>query len=149
MRFDKKVRTNGGERMPKYRSPRPGSKYYLPREKFRLTVAYCLTYKLLKAEIAEITTIKGRVDDGMPKSGGITDPVFTTTMRVMELRQKVAIIEDAVKLCAGDALYPFMLQAITDESCGWSCIEAKRAPLSRSTYIRLRRRIYYEIGSKL
>lgn len=131
------------------RPPKINSAYYLPTNIFRSAVAFCLSYKDFQRMLREFTGMRSPTTDAMPRGSETSDPTYKNAIKEYRLREKIEIIEDSVRECSGDVLYPYMLRGITDEGCTWATQEAAKIPLERTAYFALRRKIYYTVAQKM
>lgn len=130
------------------RPPKIGSAYYLPKNIFRATVAFCLSYLDLKRQLDTFTGTHSPVQDGMPRGSELSDPTAREAQRLAKIEWKISVIEGKTKQCAGDVLYPYMIRAVTEE-VGFATLQAEGIPLNRNQYTTLRRKIYYEVAKEI
>lgn len=135
--------------MPRNRCPKPGSKYYVPKQKFKTVVAFCLSYDELKAELKDLDGRHSKKQDGMPRGSETSDPTSKEAEARIKVENKIKLIEETVMECSGHVLYPFMMMAVTKEEIGWAWLEANQIPVHRTTYIELRRKIYFEMSKRI
>ena len=136
--------------MPHNRSPKPGSKYYLPKYEYKTVVNFCFQYQDLKTKLDALDGQHAVVNDGMPHGTDTSDPTFSEATKRMEISEKIDVIEKTTKSCAGSALYPFMLMAITDETCTYNYLRQNYdIPMGHRQFSELRRKIYYNIAKRI
>lgn len=125
------------------------NKYWVPKYKYRCALAFCLSYKELMQELKDLTIIRSPNNDGMPRSTDISDSTARNALRVMRIRDKIQLIEDAVMDSVGVVLFPYMLMAITEEGCGWEKMEALGIPIARSRFFEKKHQIIYEVSRRM
>lgn len=134
--------------MPRYRIPKKG-KFWIPRHKYRLAVAYCQTYPEWRQELEDLTILHSPAMDGMPHSTDVSDSTARNAMRVMRIQDKIQLIEDIVKECCSDSLYPYMLLAVTREGLTWAELQEGGIPTSRTAFFMMKRQILYEVSRRM
>lgn len=136
--------------MPHNRTPKPGSKYYLPKYKYRTVVNFCLQYHELKDELRSIDGWHSGNNDGMPHGTGTSDPVANDAIRREEIQKKIDIIEESVRECVTGIMQPYILKAITTEYVGYQYLNTMfNIPMGKNQFSDLRRKVYYTISKKI
>lgn len=136
--------------MPHNRSPKPGSKYYLPKYKYRTVVNFCLQYHELKDELRSIDGWHSGNNDGMPHGTGTSDPVANDAIRRQEIQKKIDIIEESVRECVTGIMQPYILKSITTEYIGYQYLNTMfNIPMGQRQFSELRRKVYYHIAKKI
>lgn len=131
--------------MPHCRAPKPGSRYYLPPESFRVAVGICRNYKNLKKELNALDGWHGSNQDGQPRGSGTSDPTAREGEKRAAIAAEIRLIESTVKECAGSVLYPYILDFVTDARIGVKTLEARGMPCTRKLASCIRREVYYKI----
>lgn len=135
--------------MPHNRAPKQGSKFYLPRAQYRYVVAFCMTYNDLRLKLLDLDGRHSHEQDGMPRGSGTSDPTGREAIRRADTTRKIALIEDTVLECAGQAMYAGMLASVTSEIT-YDQIRARyNLPISKNAFSVLRRKIYWTIEKAL
>lgn len=136
--------------MPHNRSPKPGSKYYLPKYKYRTVVNFCLQYHELKDELRSIDGWHSGSNDGMPHGTNTSDPVANDAIRRAEIQKKIDIIEESVRECVTGIMQEYVLKAITNEYVGYQYLNTMfNIPMGQRQFSELRRKVYYQISKKI
>lgn len=131
------------------RSPRPGARYYLPRNEFKYVVAFCMTYYELKIKLME-TGSRSHELDGMPHGTNVGNPTESEAIKRVGIESKIKLIEDTVRDCAGDVLYKVMLSAVTEEDMTLPKLKAiYDVPMGKNQFSMLKREIYWRIAKAL
>lgn len=132
------------------KAPKPGSKYYLPKYRYKTVVNFCFQYPELKDELRALDGFRSHAGDGMPHGSGTGDPTAASGERRAELSSKIDLIETTVKECVGGVLYPYMLRGVTDENCTYTYLRTVMSmPLSVNAYTKYRRKIYYTLSKRI
>ncbi len=136
--------------MPHNRSPKPGSKYYLPKYQYRTVVNFCLQYNELKAELKSIDGFHSSGNDGMPHGTGISDPTSGDAVRRAEIQSKIDIIEGAVRENVTGIMQKYILLSITNEYIGYQYLRVNHnVPIGQRQFSDMRRKVYYNIAKKI
>lgn len=145
--------------MPHNRTPKPGSKYYLPKYKYRTVVNFCLQYHELKDELRSIDGWHSGNNDGMPHGTGTSDPVANDAIRRQEIQKKIDIIEESVRECVTGIYKPFqpyVMKSITTDYIGYHYLDTMfqinssfEVPMTKNKFSELRRKVYYTISKKI
>lgn len=126
------------------------SPYYLPEHEYLMTVHFCLSYKELKREYAELTsTYNGINMDGMPHGNGISDPTARNAIRRAKLAEKIDIIEHTAEE-VGEDLYEYLLMGVTEKGMTYEWLREKKGmPCGKNEYYTMRKKYYKEIFRQL
>lgn len=136
--------------MPHNRTPKPGSKYYLPKYKYKTVVNFCLQYHELKDELKAIDGWHSGSNDGMPHGTGTSDPVANDAIRRAEIQKKIDIIEESVRECVTGIMQEYVLKSITTEYVGYQYLDSMfNIPCGKNQFSDLRRKVYYTISKKI
>lgn len=136
--------------MPHNRSPKPGSKYYLPKYQYKTVVNFCLQYHELKAQLKIIDGYHSGNNDGMPHGTGISDPVSNDAIRRAEIQGKIDIIESSVRESVTGVLQKYILEAITNEGIGYTYLRTNfNIPIGQRQFSDLRRKVYCSVAKKI
>ena len=136
--------------MPHNRSPKPGSKYYLPKYKYKTVVNFCLQYHELKDELRSIDGWHSGSNDGMPHGTNTSDPVANDAIRRAEIQKKIDIIEESVRECVTGIMQEYILKSITTEYIGYQYLDTMfNIPMGKNQFSDLRRKVYYQISKKI
>lgn len=132
------------------RTPKPGSKYYLPKYRYKTIVNFCYQYNELKDELRAIDGWHSGSNDGMPHGSGTSDPVASDAIRRAEIAEKIDIIESAVRENISSVMQPYVLKWITDDHCNLDYLHTvMRCPLGKNQMVDLRRKVYFAISKKI
>lgn len=137
--------------MPYNRVPKKGSKWYLPPYRYKTIVNYCLDYKRMKKEYAELSVMKGLCMDGMPHGTTPGNPTERLGVRALMLSYNVDIIEGCVREATRDypALYDWILVGVTDDRATYDRLRMDGMPLNKNAFSDRRRQVYYLISEKI
>ena len=150
--------------MPHGRLPKPGAKWYLPEETFRMVQHFCRSYKEIKKNVKELNDeidriglMSGQNLDGMPHGTDITDPTSSQAIKRQELEHKrdaelnkITIIERAVQRSDPGGLGPWLFMAVTDKNMTCICLQTKYGmPCEKNAFSLLRREIYWRVAQEL
>lgn len=136
--------------MPHNRTPKPGSKWYLPKYEYRHVAAFCLTYNEMRKKLAELNGWHSHPLDGMPHGTTVSSPTENEALERMKLQQKIMLIEQATLMCAGKTLYLPMLLAITrDDTPLWKLKQDYYVPMGKNQFSTMKRQIFYTIAKQL
>lgn len=132
------------------RSPKPGSKYYLPKYTYKTVVNFCLQYNELKDELLAIDGWHSGNQDGMPHGTGTSDPVANDAIRRAEIQKKIDVIEETVRENVTGVMQPYILKSITNEYVGYQYLRTiYNIPMGQRQFSDLRRKVYYQISKKI
>lgn len=135
--------------MPRYRVPRPGSKYYLPKYEYKTVVSFCMQYWDLKTRVASCAGLKGVHYDGMPHGSSTSDPTYQSAVQGAEAARKVAIIENAVRRAAPD-LYDWILKSVTEENMTYDKLRYDLGmPCGKNLYAKKRRLVFWYVSKEI
>lgn len=137
--------------MPHNRVPQKGSKWYLPPYRYKTVVNFCLDYKRMKKEYAELVVLTGVSYDGMPKGNYPGSPTERIASRAYGLSYNINTIEQCVRDATHDypALYEWVLHGVTDDRATYESLRADGMPLSHTAFSDRRRRVYYILSEKI
>lgn len=135
--------------MPRYRVPRPGSKYYLPKYEYKTVVSFCMQYWDLRSRVASCTGLKGVNYDGMPHGTSVSDPTYQSALQGAEAARKVDIIESAVRRAAPD-LYEWILKSVTEEDMTYDKLRYEYGmPCGKNLYAKKRRLVFWYVSKEI
>lgn len=130
-----------------------GKKYGISKHAFATAYSYCLQYREWQAEIADMAdTYKSPQVTGMPTGqGGSSDTTAEAGMKLAELADKVALIEDVARQATTgyEAVYPYLLRYVTTEGCTFAAIRQQGVPCGSTLFYELRRKFYYLMAKKI
>lgn len=136
--------------MPHNRSPKPGSKYYLPKYTYKTVVNFCLQYHELKDQLSIIDGFHSGSNDGMPHGTNTSDPVSSDAIKRAEIQGKIEIIESAVRENVTGVLQHYILMSITNENIGYQYLRTNyNIPLGQKQFSNLRRKVYFAVAKKI
>ena len=137
--------------MGKYRTLSKSNQYYLPEHTRIMCIHYARQYSDWKALLSTERDTRGaiRYDKDHVQTSGDFDSTSETAMRMMDISEKVARIDDCIEqVCDDKAMekwlrlgvcYGFSIYQLSEEGM----------PCSRKIYYPLRRKFYYELAKKI
>ena len=135
--------------MPRYRVPRPGSKYYLPKWQYKTVVSFCMQYWELKTRLASVQGLRAVNYDGMPHGTSTSDPTYQSAVQSAEAARKIEIIENAVKRAAPD-MYDWILKSVTEEDMTYEKLRYELGmPCGKNLYAKLRRLVFWYVSKEI
>lgn len=137
--------------MPHNRTPKKGSKWYLPPYRYKTMVNFCLDYKRMRKELAELSVLSGVNYDGMPHGTTPGDPTARTGERAALLSGKIDMIEQCVRNATSDypVLYEYILAGVTDDRATYKTLRNRGIPLNEKGFSDRRRRVYFMLSDLL
>ena len=131
------------------RSPKMGSKWYLPHDTYKYVVSFCYAYKDMKRRLKDLDGMHSHEQDGMPRGTDTSDPTAEEAMKRMKLQDNIDIIEHAV-IDTDPFLYDWLLEGITKRNVSYSYLKAKKQiPCGKNTYSELRRQVYWRVAERI
>ena len=130
--------------MSKIRNLSPNSKYYMTREARIMAEAYIKRYLEWKNEYEACGGSMSFRYDGMPHGMNTSDPTSKDGMRMVELKDKLDKIEQAIRE-TDEGLYQWMLTAMV---YGYSFYDARaviKIPCSKGTFYKKRNEILWRL----
>ena len=130
------------------RAPKPGSKWYLPYDTYKLVVSYCYAYQDMKDKLRDLDGQHSHEQDGMPRGTDMGDPTSREAMKRAELQEKIDIIEYAV-IDTDPLLCDWLLEGVTKRGTYYDDLVAKGLPCSKNFYSELRRQVYWRVAERI
>lgn len=133
--------------MSKYRTPKPSSKYAIPKEDYLTAIHYSLRYPLWREEVESMADTSKAITydkDKVQTSFGY-DSTFEAAVRIADSNKqhKIQLIDDIIKLVADDMDYWLRLGVCYGLT--FNQLKGKGMPCEKDTYYTMRRRYYYEL----
>ena len=133
--------------MSKYRTPKPSSKYAIPKEDYLTAIHYSLRYPLWREEVESMADTSKAITydkDKVQTSFGY-DSTFEAAVRIADSNKqhKIQLIDDIIKLVADDMYYWLRLGVCYGLT--FNQLKGKGMPCEKDTYYTMRRRYYYEL----
>ena len=133
--------------MSKYRAPKPGTKYAIPKEDYLTAIHYSLRYPLWKEEVETMADTSRAItyDKDKVQSSNCYDSTFEAAVRIADSNKqhKIQLIDDIIKLVADDMDYWLRLGVCYGLT--FNQLKGKGMPCEKDTYYTMRRRYYYEL----
>ena len=121
------------------------SKYYVPKHIFMLVYHYCLNYGDWQAEH---DTRIGLCRGGGDNSGGVGDPTAAQAIRLADLYERIALIEQTAQEVE-PSLHPWLLRYVTTEALTFDRLKAEGMPCERKMFYDRRRKFYWLMSQRL
>ena len=136
--------------MPNVRTPRPSSKYYLPKHRYLTAYHYALQYQEWKDEYRSIGDDgAGLQIDPQPHGTKTGNPTETKAIRRAELKDKFSLIESICEKVAPE-IKMWLLRGVTVEGTSYIYLrQMMRIPCGRDYYYDRRRAFYYELSNEI
>ena len=133
--------------MSKYRTPKPSSKYAIPKEDYLTAIHYSLRYPLWKEEVETMADTSRAItyDKDKVQSSNCYDSTYEAAVRIAESNKqhKIQLIDDIIALVANGMDYWLRLGVCYGLT--FNQLKGKRMPCEKDTYYTMRRRYYYEL----
>lgn len=132
------------------RAPKPGSKWYLPYDTYKLVVSYCYAYHDMQRKLRDLDGWHAHEQDGMPRGTETSDPTFKEAERRLRLQEKIDVIEGAV-IDTDPFLYDWLLEGVTKRGVTFQYLKVKmQMPVvDKNQYSELRRQVYYRVAERI
>ena len=133
--------------MSKYRPPKPGSKYAIPKEDYLTAIHYSLRYPLWREEVESMADTSKAITydkDKVQTSFGY-DSTFEAAVRIAESdkQHKIQLIDDVIAMVANGMDYWLRLGVCYGLT--FNQLKGKGMPCEKDTYYTMRRRYYFEL----
>lgn len=135
--------------MTKIRTPKPNSKFFLPKEVFLTTIHYCRQYPLWVAELEALTDASTGIayDKDRVQTSSQYDSTSELGIRRAMMSRKVDLIRDTAKGVAGHQ-YIWLIQGCCYGK-PYYALRQDGIPCGKNLYYSWRRRFYYELSQKI
>ena len=133
--------------MSKYRTPKPSSKYAIPKEDYLTAIHYSLRYSLWKEEVDTMADTSRAITydkDKVQTSFGY-DSTYEAAVRITDsyAMQKIKLIDDLLTLVAGSM--DSWLRLGVCYGLTYDQLKGKGMPCEKDKYYTMRRRYYFEL----
>lgn len=133
--------------MSKYRTPKPSSKYAIPKEDYLTAIHYSLRYPLWKEEVDTMADTSRAItyDKDKVQTSSDYDSTYEAAVRISDsyAMQKIKLIDDLLTLVAGTM--DTWLRLGVCYGLTFNQLKGKGMPCEKDMYYTMRRRYYYEL----
>lgn len=133
--------------MSKYRTPKPSSKYAIPKEDYLTAIHYSLRYPLWKEEVDTMADTSKAItyDKDKVQTSFDYDSTFEAAVRITDsyAMQRIKLIDDTICLVAGGM--DSWLRLGVCYGLTFNQLKGKGMPCEKDMYYTMRRRYYYEL----
>lgn len=131
------------------RAPKPGSKWYLPYDTYRLAVDFCYAYHDFEQKLEDLDGMHSHEQDGMPRGTDMGNPTEREAMKRMAIQRKLDIIRDAI-IDTDPFYYDWLLEGVTHRHVTYAYLKAKKGiPCDKDKYSDLRRQVYWRVAERI
>lgn len=131
------------------RAPKPGSKWYLPYNTYRMVVDFCYTYGEMQDKLKDLDGQHAIVRDGMPRGNEMRDPTERDGIKRAELTRKIDIIESSVRETSR-SFQTWLLNGVTNRDLTYTMLrDLYGLPCGKNEYSKMRREVYWRVSEKL
>lgn len=137
--------------MGKYRQLSKNSKYYLPKHTHLTCIHYAMQYRDWKAQLDELRDTRGAIayDKDHVQTSNDYDSTSETAMRMIEIKDKCAIIDSCINLACDSANIENFLRLGVCYGFNYNRLRQNGIPCGKNLYYEIRRRFYYELSKKI
>mgnify|MGYP003293965833 CR=1 FL=1 len=133
--------------MSKYRTPKPGSKYAIPKEDYLTAIHYSRRYPLWREEVDNMADTSKAIaydKDKVQTSFGY-DSTYEAAVKIAESNKqhKIQMIDDTIALVADGMDYWLRLGVCYGLT--FDQLKGKGLPCEKDKYYTMRRRYYFEL----
>ena len=133
--------------MSKYRTPKMGSKYAIPKEDYLTAIHYSLRYPLWREEVDNMADTSKAITydkDKVQTSFGY-DSTFEAALRIAESNKqhRIQMIDDVIAMVADGMDYWLRLGVCYGLT--FDQLKGKGMPCEKDKYYTMRRRYYFEL----
>lgn len=122
-------------------------KYNISRSRYRELYYFCLQYDERKRKMEELRYSSPPQNDGMPKSGGISNPTERIGMKIARLAMENKIMEQAAIETSPDLCYWILEAAKYDLKFDFLHLR-EGMPCGKNEFQKLRHKFYYLLDQK-
>lgn len=127
------------------------NKYWISKHRFYEIQHMCYQYQEWKDEYRTLSeqTVSGIDYDGMPHGTGVSSPTENVGIRLTELANKIALVEETA-IEADPSLAKYILKAVTDENVTFNYLQqVMNIPCGKDMYYSKRRRFYWLMSRRI
>ena len=126
------------------------SKWYISAEATSQMVAFSYRYQEYKDNYESLQNTARAINyDPQPKGTRIGRPTEEAAIRASKEKDKIKMIEDAVRETTGDTvLYRFLLRGVTDSRANVEYLISKGMPYEKTQYYAKRREYLWRLSKK-
>lgn len=127
------------------------NKYWISKHRFYEIQHMCYQYQEWKDEYRTLSeqTVSGIDYDGMPHGTGVSSPTENVGIRLTELANKIALVEETA-IEADPLLAKYILKAVTDENVTFNYLQqVMNIPCGKDMYYSKRRRFYWLMSRRI
>lgn len=136
--------------MSEYRIPAESNKYYLPKHTYLACVHYALQYRDWKAYLDAERDTRGaiRYDKDRVQTSGDYDSTSATAIRMVEIQDKVNLIDGIISNVCEDAMCKYLRLAVCYGFTIYQ-LQDQGAPCGKNYMSKLRQRFYWELSKRI
>ena len=120
------------------------NKYDISKYRYRELKNFCLQYREKKMQLDSITLLGAVGTESSGNSNKISDRTATDAIRISEIKNDIACIEDSAKEAAGEVIDKYLLANVVDEIS----YEYMDAPIGRRQFYEIRRKFFYILSQR-
>ena len=135
----------------KYRTPKEGGKFYLPKQTYLTCVHYALQYRDWKSMLKAERDTRGaiRYDKDRVQTSGDYDSTSATAIKMVEIEGKVNRIDSVIAaVVPGEVMQNYLRMSVCYGFTFYQ-LQDKGIPCGKNTFSRLRQKFYYRLSEKI
>lgn len=137
--------------MSKYRAPKPGSKYAIPKEDYLTAIHYSLRYPLWKEEVETMADTSRAItyDKDKVQSSNCYDSTYEAAVRITDsyAMSRIKLIDGIISSVAQGMEYWLRLGVCYGLT--FNQLKGKGMPCEKDMYYNMRKRYYYELSQQI